>query len=69
MHSVVCSIDSAIDYFMDRDVNLELDQNSFDTIITGGDASRIEQFSRHNMQTVPELVLKGILALSEAEDL
>ena len=62
LHSVVSSIDNAIDYYG------SLDQNGFDTIITGGDASLIEQLSRHKMQTVPELVLLGILALSEADN-
>ena len=61
LHAVVSSIDSAIDHFMN------LDRNGFDTIITGGDARLIEPLSRHNMQTVPELVLMGILTLSEVE--
>ena len=62
LHTVVSSIDSAIDHYMN------FDQNGFDTIITGGDTGLIKQLSRHKMQSVPELVLLGILTLSEAEN-
>jgi pantothenate kinase type III len=61
-HCVISAIDRAIEY------HSGLDHSGFKTIITGGDASRIEHLSQYNMQIVSELVFIGIQALSEEQE-
>ncbi len=63
VHSVISAVDQAISYHCD------VDNENFQTIITGGDAMRIKNKSRFQMQYIPELVLAGVCALAQEQNL